>query len=224
MSEDKKEKRVWSYQLKEQKQRAKKAGKKVVNESFNPKSKENLIQYSRPKLEKEKEKIKKDIVKDPSIDIDEEMLEIIIPTKSIFSPEESKRFFLMFKLHIKELSENDSKLTVSDMKAVAKLCKNTILEDRLLEVAKKSKDGEAITSMMASIDKLNKDTEKLTEKLATDRKQRIDPRAGKDITVNDILFLVDEERQKGIDKLRIYKEEEDKIKDKVKSSIEEMIT
>jgi hypothetical protein len=226
-TEEKKGKRVWSFQKKEKKaksKKSKKSGGKTTETStnYNPKSRENLAQYARPRRAKEREKIKKEIVKDVGLEISEEMLEVIIPAKKIFSDEEQKRFLLLFKLRAKELSDHDAKLTTSDVIAIAKLCKNSILEDRLL--AASPTDGDGIASVMASINTLNKDTEKLTEKLATDRRQRVDPRAGKDVTVNDVLFMVEEEKAAGRNKLKEMAEEENLVRGYVKSSVEDMIT
>jgi hypothetical protein len=207
------EKRTWSFQ-------------KKTKKNYNPKSRENLRQYTAPQAEKETKKLLRSISEE--IDIDEDLLEVIVPTKKVFSADERKRFLKLIKLHLIELTEHDSKITTSDIQALSMVCKNLIMEDRLLADAqtKAKADPTAIANVMASIDKLKKANEKLSEGLATNRNMRVDPRSGREFTVMDVLYEFDNDRADEYENRMLdeYEEKEDKVKDLVKSSVEDLIT
>jgi hypothetical protein len=195
--------------------------------NYNPKSRENLRQYSHGKQLTEQAKMIQAITTEIEIEIPAEMLEVIIPTKKVFSAEEKKRFLQLIKLHLKELS-NDDKITFADIQNVAELCKNIIMADRLLADAqdRSKEEPRALVDVMASVDKLNKRNKDLSESLATNRSVRIDPRAGRNLTVMDVLYTFDDEVQEDYqDKLltKLAKEEKE-VEGLAKSTTRDMIT
>jgi hypothetical protein len=153
----------------------------------------------------------------------EAVMQVIAPLSEIFKPEEQKRFMAYFKLYIQEFSLSDSHLTISDLDDVATLCKNKILEDRLLAASRKEPAG--IAEYMPAIDKLKKENKSLKDQLAATRTQRVDPRSGKEITVLDILYEYEQRSRESLDdKLKQYEEEEQEIEGLFSSSIDKMIT
>ena len=167
---------------------------KTSGRKYNPKSRENLRQYSESKNAQEKDSLIRSITEEVEIDIPEEMLEVIIPTKKVFSADEQKRFIRLLKFNLKEIAA-DEKLSFADVQSVAELCKNIILEDRLLADSHKKSDPTTLTGIMASVEKLKKRNATLSDSLATNRSARIDPRQGKNITVMDVLYTFDDEVQ-----------------------------
>jgi hypothetical protein len=200
---------------------------KTKAKKYNPKSRENLRQYNQGKKEAEQAKMIKAITAEVDIEIPAEMLEVIIPTKKVFSNEETKRFLQLLKLHLKEISSDD-KITFADIQNVAELCKNIIMEDRLLADAqtKAKEDPTAIVNVMASIDKLKKRNQSLSESLATNRSVRIDPRAGRNLTVMDVLYTFDDEVQEEYqDKLLAKLDKEEKeVEGLARTTTKDMIT
>ena len=194
--------------------------------NYNPKSRENLRQYRKNK-ESEQVKILKSITAEVDLEIPAEMLEVIIPTKKVFSSEEKKRFLQLLKLHLKEIS-GDEKVTLSDIQSVAELCKNIIMEDRLLaDVQSKSKeDPTALVNVMTSIDKLKKRNKDLSESLATNRNVRVDPKAGGTISVLDLLEAYESGETASVEeKLELLKREEmeEAGPEKYRTTVEDMI-
>jgi hypothetical protein len=211
------EKRKWSFQTKKDKTKAPK-------KNYNPKSRDNLRQYT-AKGTSDKDKLLQSMAE--QVNIDPELLEVIIPSKKVFSTDEQKRFMKLVNLYFNELTSQDSKLTITDIQAMATLCKNAILEDRLLEDANNKEDKTAIAEVMASIDKLKKENAKLTESLATNRNVRVDPRAGKDITVMEVLYEFDNRTEDGYEENKLlheFTEQEDKVSKLVADTVENMIT
>lgn len=194
---------------------------------YNPKSRDNLRQYNEANNAKDKKELVKSITDELEINISEEMLEVIIPTKKVFSKEERERFVLLLKLSLKEIS-SDEKISFSDIQAMAELCKNIILEDRLLEHSqKRAKENPiAIVDVMAPVEKLKKRNATLTDSLATNRSARIDPRQGRDITVMDVLYTFDDDVQEDFQEklMKRLTDEEDKVKGLVRNSNKDMIT
>lgn len=180
---------------------------------YNEKSLQNLKQNRQAM----RDKLKEDVSKIEEIELNEEELEIIIPTKALFKPEEQKRFMAFLKMYIKQFGKQ-SELEVSDLVAIATLCKNHILEDRILS------DAENAAEAIHPIEKLKKENAKLTEQLAATRVQRVDPRAGQDFTVMDLIAEYQTQRREDIDeKIKRYKEEEKDFEDLIKDSPEDMI-
>jgi len=166
-----------------------------------------------------RDKLKKDIAHEigEEIELNEEELEIIIPTKTLFSPEEQKRFMAFLKMYVRQFGKQ-GELEVSDLVAIATLCKNHILEDKII------KEAESTADAMQPVEKLKKENAKLTEQLAATRQQRVDPRAGQDFTVMDLIADYQTQRREDIDeKIRRYKEEEKEFEDLIKTSPEDMI-
>jgi hypothetical protein len=200
---------------------------KTNTKSYNPKSRENLRQYSQGKQSAEQAKMIKAITTEIEIEIPPEMLEVIIPTKKVFSNEETKRFLQLLKLHLKELS-NDDKITFADIQSVAELCRNIIMADRLLadSQTRAKEDPTAIVNVMASIDKLNKRNKDLSDSLATNRNVRIDPKAGGNITILDLLEAYEVGETASIaEKLAIMEKEEaeEAGPDKYQTTVDGMI-
>jgi len=194
--------------------------------NYNPKSRNNLTQYTRPKTEAEKKKLLKSIAAEAEIDL--ELLEVIVPTKKVFTDEEQKRFLKLVKLHLTELTEQGAKVTTQDMQALASLCKNLVMEDRLLEDAKTKfkQDPTAIVNVMAAVDKLKKANEKLSESLATNRNIRVDPKRGSNITILDILEAYESETfGSAEERLAVLEAEEEELagEDKYVTTIDDMI-
>lgn len=194
---------------------------------YNPKSRENLRQYSEAKNAQEKDSLIRSITEEVDLEIPEEMLEVIIPTKKVFSHEEQKRFIRLLKFNLKEIAA-DEKISFADIQSVAELCKNIILEDRLLaDSQKKAKeDPIAIVGVMATVEKLKKRNATLTETLATNRSARIDPRQGKNITVLDVLYTFDNEVQEDFQEKLLAKliQQEKEVEGLVRTTNEDMIT
>lgn len=201
---------------------------KKVPKAYNPKSRQNLRQYSEPKQKAEQAKMIRSITDEVEIEIPAEMLEVIIPTKKVFSNEETKRFLQLLKLHLKEIS-SDEQITFADIQNVAELCKNIIMEDRLLADAqsKSKEDPTAIVNVMASIDKLKKRNQSLSESLATNRNVRIDPRQSGNVTILDI---IEEYERKGAEELQrkldaMKKEEEEEVPEgSYRTRVDDMLT
>jgi hypothetical protein len=187
-----------------------------IGMAYNEKSRENLLQYRVQKSQSANDKIKKEIAKE--VDIDLEQIEIIIPTKKLFNPEEKTRFLSLYKLYLKQFSK-DQKLETSDMVAIATLCKNQILEDRIYA------EAETIADAMASVEKLKKENAKINDQLAANRSQRVDPRAGQDITMVDVLDNYLKKSREDLERrMQEYQTEEQEFDGKIKSTVEEMIT
>lgn len=191
----------------------------AVKRNYNPKSRENLRQYQNLKQKKQKEEITQEILEEVSID--EELIELIVSAKDICKDKkEQERFMKYVKEYLKEYGKKGAELTISDIDDIATLCMNNIIITRML---KDSKDSPG--DVMAAVHRLKQDNIKLKENLASSRKDRVDPRAGNTITVNDLLDdymtgrRIDFEEQK-----KIYKEEEEEFKDLIKTSVEELIT
>lgn len=183
----------------------------------NPKSLANLKQNRNAKVKKQTAKAQKEILAE--LDISEEQLQVITPTKELFTPDEQKRFMNFLKLYLRQFSKGSS-LEVSDLVAISTLCKNHILEDNILK-ANKSDPAAA----MASIEKLKKENAKLNDQLAATRVSRVDPRAGQDVTVQELVGEYDRMTKEDIRrKIREYEEEEKDYNDKISSSIETLIT
>jgi hypothetical protein len=200
---------------------------KTNTKNYNPKSRANLRQYSQGKQSAEQAKMIKAITTEIEIEIPPEMLEVIIPTKKVFSNDETKRFLQLLKLHLKELS-NDDKITFADIQNVAELCKNIIMEDRLLADAqtKAKANPTAIVDVMATIDKLKKRNQSLSDSLATNRNVRIDPKAGGNITILDLLEAYEVGETASIaEKLAIMEKEEaeEAGPDKYQTTVDGMI-
>lgn len=188
--------------------------------SYNPRSRENLRQYKQPRMNEIQNAVLNKLAE--VIKIDKEELEIIIPTTKIFSEEEAIRFWKYFELYATEFSA-EGNLTVSDRDDIATLCKNKILEDRLLEASKKGKEIADITN---ALEKYKRENQQLKKQLAATRDQRYDPRAGKDFTVLDLLRYYVESKQDAFkQKMITFKEEEEKEESqgKIKTTVADMI-
>lgn len=188
--------------------------------NYNPRSRENLKQYKSVLEKKRASKITKEIVNE--VKISEELLETIIPKKDVFKGNEQERFTLYLKAYIKEYGSKGAELTISDLDDISQLCKNKILEDRLLKEAKSSDVG--VADVMAAIDRLKKDNVKLKEQLASTRRDRVDPRAGQVITVMDLLEDYSRGTREGLErKMERYSAEEREFEEKIVTDIERVI-
>jgi hypothetical protein len=205
------EKRVWSFQKKKEKK------------NYNPKSRDNLRQYSADKKKASQSQIMKGLAEEIDFELDPAVLEVIIPTDDVFTPKEKLRFLGFLKLYMNEFGK-DTIMSISDIDDIAQLCKNKILEDRLLVKVKKNADQD-IPDVMSAIDKFKKENAKLKEQLAANRSVRIDPRAARDVTVLDVLYEFDREasdlhENELMEKLE---REEEKVAGLAKTTVDEMI-
>jgi len=193
-----------------------------LTRAYNPKSRENLKQYKNV-LEK-KRGPKSNLSKELKgvINIDEELLDTIIPKNDVFKGNtEKERFTKYLKAYIKEYGSKGAELTISDLDDISQLCKNKILEDRLLKEARITDIG--VADVMASIDRLKKDNVKLKEQLASTRRDRVDPRAGQFITVMDLIEDYSRGAREGFEqKMERYKAEEDEFEKRITTDIEKV--
>lgn len=183
---------------------------------YNDRSRENLMQYRSKTAKTKTDKLKKEISQE--IEIDEEQIEIIIPTKKLFNPEEKTRFLSLLKLYLKQFSK-DQKLETSDMVAIATLCKNQILEDKIYA------EADSVADAMPSVERLKKENAKINDQLAANRSQRVDPRSGQDITMSDVLeYYIKQSKEDLEERMREYEAEEGEYNDKIKTTVKDMIT
>lgn len=188
--------------------------------NYNPRSRENLKQYKSVLDKKRTSKITKEIASE--VKISEELLETIIPKKDVFKSNEQERFTLYLKAYIKEYGTKGAELTISDLDDISQLCKNKILEDRLLKEAKTTDIG--VADVMAAIDRLKKDNVKLKEQLASTRRDRVDPKAGQMVTVMDLLEEYSRGTRESLEKkMEKYSLEEEEFEERIKSDIEDVI-
>lgn len=189
--------------------------------NYNPKCRDNLKQYQAVKVKKQKEDITKEILEDIDVDIDEDLLDLIIPAKDIFSGNEQERFAKYVKEYLKEYSGRGADLTISDMDDIAQLCMNNIMITRLLKEAKAP--DRSVADVMAAVEKLKKDNKTLKDNLGSARKDRVDPRANQTLTVSEIIGEYEQERSKRRAKLAEYTQEEEEVKDLCHTSVDDMI-
>jgi hypothetical protein len=210
MAEAEKEKRVWSFQQKNKKK------------NYNPKSRNNLKQYSAPANKAKQNKIVKSLLEEVEIEVDPEILETIIPADDIFTPKEKERFLGFLRLYMNQFGK-DTVLSISDIDDISQLCMNRIMEVRLY--AKVKSGDQQLPDITSALEKYKKDTAKLKEQLAANRSVRIDPRAARDVTVLDVLYDYDSEASDAHENeiLERLQEEEEKVAGKAKTSLEEMI-
>jgi acetolactate synthase small subunit len=195
--------------------------------NYNPASRANLRQYSAPKAQKEQAKQMQEITDGFELDISAEDLEVIIPTKKLFIGDERERFMRLFKLHIKELTKS-GEVTFPDLQLVSELCKNIIMEDRLLTHAQENakKDPKALTDVNTTVNNYKKRNKDISESLATNRNVRIDFRQSGKVTILDV--IEDYERKSAAElqrKLEMLKREEDDKVDpnKYRTTVADMI-
>lgn len=189
--------------------------------AYNPKSRENLRQYQTVRAKKQKDEIAKSLIKE--VNLDEGLLEVIIAAKEVCVGKEEERFMSYVKEYLKEYGKKGTELTISDIDDIATLCMNNVMITRLYKEAKK--DGNSVADVMAAVDRLKKDNIKLKENLASTRKDRVDPKAGQILTVNDLLEDYLQHRRVSFeDRKKQYEEEEEEYRDKIKTSVEELIT
>jgi hypothetical protein len=188
----------------------------MPKKNYNPRSRDNLRQYQLATTKKAKEDIARGILED--VPIDENLLGIIIAHKEICkNKKEEERFLDYIKEYLKEYSKKGTELTISDMDDIATLCMNNILITRMLK-------ADNVAEVMAPVERLKKDNIKLKENLASTRKDRVDPRAGEQITVSDLLLEYEKEQSVRRKKLEQYRIEEEAIKDQCHTSVEDLIT
>jgi hypothetical protein len=190
--------------------------------AYNPKSRENLKQYRLPKLKEMQDKTLSGVAE--KFEFDKEVIETIIPVSKIFTTDEAVRFWKYFDLYLSEFAA-EGNLTISDFDDIAKLCKNAILEHRLLK--SKKRDTE-VADIMNALDKINKENQILKKQLAATRDQRFDPRSGNDITILDVIYEY-EKRGGGIsfeERIKEFEQEEENQvpEGSFKTSRKDMIT
>lgn len=184
-------------------------------EGYNEKSISNLKQYQRPEERLERE-AKKTAAKYLDYLSDAE-LEIITPTKTMFDVDEQKRFIGFLDMYLKQFVKV-GELETTDLVAIATLCKNHILESRILNEL-------PIADAMTPVEKLKKENDRLTEQLAGKRSQRVDPRSNQDFTLQDLLLAYEDKKKEDIEeKKKRFQQEEEKFEGLIKSSFEDMIT
>lgn len=179
---------------------------------YNEKSLSNLKQNQNKRIKKLKEEAAQEIAEE--VEISEEELEIIIPTKDLFKEKEQKRFIAFLKMYLKQFGGGESKLEVSDLVAIATLCKNHIYEDRIVTEAMSTADA------MQPVEKLKKENAKLIEQLAATRVQRVDPRAGQDFTIMDIIDIYERQEKAAVkERLANDLKEEEYYHDKIATTV-----
>jgi hypothetical protein len=195
----------------------------MTAKKYNPKSMANLRQYKAVTVKKSTKKAETNLQKDAGVDVDK--LNTIIPVAEIFSGDEIPRFYKYFGEVVKELGQEDS-LRFSDYEDIAQLCKNKILEDRLLISYKKEKKEAQVYEIMNALDKFKKENAKIKEQLGSVRRERFDPRTAGDITLQDLLVSYDRDaKSKMQERLDALAEAEKEVEDsgKVVTSRDKMI-
>jgi hypothetical protein len=190
--------------------------------NYNPKSRDNLVQFQTVARKKRQEDITKEILGE--VEVNEDLLELVVAAKEVCeSKAEQTRFMSYVKEYLKEYSKKGTELTVSDIDDIATLCINNIMITRMYRSAKNNPEV-SVADVVASIDRLKKDNVKLKENLASTRKDRVDPRAGQTITVSDLISEYEQDRHSRRSKLEDYLVEEEEVKDQCRTSTDDMIT
>jgi hypothetical protein len=190
--------------------------------NYNPKSRQNLVQFQSVAKKKQQENITKEILSE--VNVDEDLLELIVAAKEVCENKaEQTRFMGYVKEYLKEYSKKGTDLTISDIDDIATLCMNNIMITRMYKTAKNNPDI-SVADVVASIDRLKKDNVKLKENLASTRKDRVDPKAGQIITVSDIISEYEQERHSRRSKLEDYLAEEEEVQSQCHTSVDDMIT
>lgn len=149
-----------------------------------------MAQVGRPK----KPKIKK-LIKD------------ILPIDNVFSDEESDMYEDYLDAYLNDFDADD--LTSSDMDDIMSLAMNKVLAYRLLKESK-SDVGKQI-DVATTLEKMNKQNEKVKESLSARRKDRIDPNAFKGFSIVDLAVAYDQDIKRAhterLNKLRSEEQE-----------------
>lgn len=137
-----------------------------------------------------------------------ELMEELMYTHEIFTPDELKMFKGLSDIYLKDFDEEH--LTANDMDDILGIAMNKVLEMRLLRASKGKTDMQIDAS--AAIERLRKQTEKLKENLAARRKDRIDPKKFGGFSIVDIAVNFDMDRKAELmDKSFEFKKEEAEV-------------
>lgn len=184
---------------------------------YNPKSRENLVQYQAPKKKEIEEKYTREIIEETALE--EEHLDIIIPKTFFKGIDEQERFMSFLKMYANQFAKT-GELETTDVVAIATLCKNHILEDRML-----SSNKDEVENVMSAVERLKRENAKLNEQLAATRVQRVDPRANQDVTIMDIISAYEKgERQSMREKMQRDSEPEKMLDGKYNTTVSGLIT
>jgi hypothetical protein len=174
----------------------------------NPKSKETIVakKESVEKVEKTVEKkspvkIKSKIDKDNKSDRQE--LIDLYPVYDVMDEEEQDIYYRILQMYLDDFDKES--LSAIDIDGILTLAMNRVLEKRIYKNMHLHPSD--TSELMPSIEKLQKQNEKIKESLGQRRKDRIDPRAGGDITILDIVNSFDEARKNKL--LELYNTPED---------------
>ncbi len=142
------------------------------------------------------------------------VLKELLPVEDIFEPDEQELYNSLVDIYMDDFDSDD--LTSVDVDDIMVLAINKVLEVRLL----KSSKGNAAKHLdiSASIEKLRKQTEKIKENLSARRKDRIDPKDYKGISIVDLAIAFDKEKRDKLErKVRKLKKEKDESAKELKS-------
>jgi len=113
------------------------------------------------------------------------------PVHDIMGEDEQEIYYKILEMYMKDF--DDSSLSAIDIDGILTLAMNRVLEKRLFKSMHEHPSDSS--QIMPSIEKLQKQNEKIKESLGQRRKDRIDPREGGDITILDIVNSFDEQRK-----------------------------
>lgn len=183
----------------------------------NPNSRKNLAQYNKRAREAKEKAIENLQIKEVEEDINpqdifgagvEEVvikkIDAIIRPRSVFKGRiEQDVFWTTAKLFLEDFKT--SELSNSDLDDIANLAKNRVMEHRLNSAVAKQNDPKILIDIQSTVDKINKNTDKLKENLSSRRVDRIDSKNKPALSIVDLVAHLDHQGkldfQKRIDEL-----------------------
>ena len=153
-----------------------------------------MAQVGRPK----KPRIKK-LIKD------------ILPKEDVFNEDETSMYEDYLDAYLNDFEADE--LTASDMDDIMNLAMNKVLAYRLLKESKDSVGTQV--DVATTLEKMNKQNEKIKESLSARRKDRIDPNALKGFSITDIVIAYDQDtKREHAERLNRLRAEEKEMLDK----------
>lgn len=187
-----------------------------------PKSKSNEnISKSDTKVESkpiEKKSLPKKHKNDKDVKSDRQEIVDMYPVYDVMDEEEQDIYYRILQMYLEDFDRES--LSAIDIDGILTLAMNRVLEKRIYKNMHKHPSDTA--ELMPSIEKLQKQNEKIKESLGQRRKDRIDPRAGGEITILDIVNSFDEARKNKL--LDVYNTPEDvELRDNFRKKMESII-
>ena len=173
----------------------------------NVNSLKNLSQYNKNKTKEQKENIIKSLVvtkKEEDIDprtivedrYDVDLLNKLLPVNQILiSAEEQTLYWTRINLFLKDFDPDE--LSYSDYDNIIQIVKNSIFEFRLLKEA--ARNPKMVMDISNTVERLNKNSDKLREGLANRRVDRVDTKKRGGLSIVDLASSLDEIKKKEYD-------------------------